>query len=511
MFKEYGNYDALGLADLIARKQVSAPEVLEAALARAEAVNPKLNAIIIPMHDIARKRAQEKLTGPFAGVPFLTKDLFQEYAGVRTAYGCKGLKAANFTAPEHAEITARWLKAGTVIFGRTNTPEFGAKGITEPDAWGATRNPWNLNHTPGGSSGGSAASVAAGIVPMAGGNDGGGSIRLPAGHCGLFGLKPGRGRTPWGPRYGELMHGAAMNHVLTRSVRDSAAMLDATHGPEIGSLYHLAPPERPYLEEVSREPGRLKIGFTARSPIGTEVHPEAVKAVEDAARLLESLGHQVEPAEPQLDGMQLAQDFILMWFAQCAATVEEIKRLTACGNGGFELDTLAMAAFGRSTTAAEYAAGYIRWNDYSRKLGEFHQKYDLLMTPTMALPPAKVGEIVTPAWQHVAMKILMALGLSRLILKSGMIEQMARNNLKWVPFTQIGNLTGVPAMSVPLHWTAEGLPMGVHFVAKHSGEGLLFRLAGQLEKARPWFDKRPALEMPNNAAFAVVGRAVPAD
>ena len=294
MFKEYGNYDALGLAELIRRGEVTAAEALEAALARADAVNPKLNAIIIPMHDIARSRAKEKLDGPFAGVPFLTKDLFQEYAGVRTAYGCKALKDANYTATEHSEITRRWLASGAVIFGRTNTPEFGAKGITEPDAWGPTRNPWNLAHVPGGSSGGSAAAVAAGIVPMAGGNDGGGSIRLPAGHCGLFGLKPGRGRTPWGPTYAEMMHGAAMNHVLTRSVRDSAAMLDATHGPEIGSMYRIEPPERPYLQEVTREPGRLKIGFTMKSPIGTDVHPEAVIAVQKAAQLLGSLGHHVE-------------------------------------------------------------------------------------------------------------------------------------------------------------------------------------------------------------------------
>ena len=335
--------------------------------------------------------------------------------------------------------------------------------------------------------------MAAGIVPMAGGNDGGGSIRLPAGHCGLFGLKPGRGRTPWGPRYGELMHGAAMNHVLSRSVRDSAAMLDATHGSEIGSLCHLAPPERPYLEEVSREPGRLKIGFTTRSPIGTEVHPEAVKAVEDAAKLLESLGHHVEMAEPQIDGMQLAQDFIVMWFAQCAATVDDVKQQTGCGNGGFELDTLAMAAFGHATSAAAYARGYVRWNDYSRKLGEFHQKYDLFMTPTMAYPPARVGQIVTPKLHHIALRIVLALRLSRLVLATGIIEQMVRENLKWVPFTQIGNLTGTPAMSVPLHWTTEGLPLGVHFVAPHSGEGLLFRLAGQLEKAKPWFHRTPVM------------------
>jgi len=491
--EEYRRHDALGLAELVRSRQVSASELLEAAIARSAEVNPKLNAIIIPMHELARERAQQNLEGPFAGVPFLTKDLFQEYAGVQTAFGCKGLKAAHYKPDIHAEITARWLKAGAVVFGRTNTPEFGAKGITEPEAWGPTRNPWNLERIPGGSSGGSASAVAAGIVPMAGANDGGGSIRIPAAYCGLFGLKPGRGRTPWGPQMSEAMHGAAMNHVVSRSVRDSAAMLDATHGSDTGSLCHLAPPARSYLEEVSRALGKLRIAFSTRSPIGSTVDPEAIKAVTDATRLLESLGHHVEEAEPQVDGLQLAKDFIVMWFAQCAATVRQIKRRTGCGNEGFELDTLAMAAFGEASRASEYVEGYWRWGDYTRQLGEFHQKYDLYMTPTLAHPAPRVGQIATPQWQHVAMKILMALGLSRVILKSGMIEQMVQENLKWVPFTQLGNLTGVPGMSVPLHWTPDGLPLGVHFLASHGGEGLLFQLAGQLEQAKPWKDKWPSL------------------
>lgn len=491
---EYRKYDGLGLAELVRRKEVTPLELLDAAIARAEGVNPKLNALITPMFELARKRAREDvLEGPFAGVPFLIKDLFQEYAGVPTAYGCKALKTMRYTPTEHAEITARWLKAGTVIFGRTNTPEFGAKGITEPEAWGPCRNPWNTEHTPGGSSGGSAAMVAAGVVPLAGGNDGGGSIRLPAAHCGLFGLKPGRGRTPWGPQYGELMHGAAMNHVISRTVRDSAAMLDATQGPETGSLFHIAPPERSYLEETRREPGKLRIGFTTRSPIGTGVHPEAVRAVEDAARLLSGLGHHVEMAEPQIDGMQLAKDFIIMWFANCAATVDAIKKQTGAGGEGFELDTLAMAAFGHVTKASEYVEAYLRWSDYSRKLGEFHQKYDLLMTPSMALPPAKVGEIATPPLHLLALRVILALGLERLVLMGGIVEKMVQDNLKWVPFTQIANLTGTPAMSVPLHWTANGLPLGVHFVAAHGGEGLLFRLAAQLEQAKPWADKQPPI------------------
>lgn len=493
MFKEYPRYDGLALADLVARKEVTAGELLECAIARAEAVNPKLNAIVIPAYDFARERAKATLSGPFAGVPFLTKDLFQEVQGVQTAYGCKGLKRANYIAPFTAEITRRWLDAGVVIFGRTNTPEFGAKGITEPDAWPPARNAWNPDHTPGGSSGGSATAVAAGIVPMAGANDGGGSIRIPAGFCGLFGLKPGRGRTPWGPAMSEAMHGAAMNHVVSRSVRDSAAMLDATQGAEVGSMYVIAPPERPYLQEVARDPGKLKIGFTRRSPIGTPIDPEAVKAVEDTAKLLESLGHHVEEAEPAIDTMQLSKDFILMWFAQCSATVKRVKEMAGCGDDGFELDTLAMVAFGNATRAPEYVEGYWRWSDYTRQLDEFHQKYDLFLTPTSAMPPARVGEIVTAPWQHFVMKILLALGLGRVVLKSGIIEQMVTENLKWVPFTQLGNLTGTPAMSVPLHWTANGLPIGSHFVAPHGGEGMLFRLAGQLEKAKPWFEKRPAI------------------
>lgn len=492
-FEEYRQQDGLGLAQLIAAKEVSASELLEVAIARADEVNPKLNAVIVPMYEIARARAKESLSGPFAGVPFLTKDLFQEYAGVLNSNGNKALKKANHKPTQHATLTERWLQAGTVIFGRTNTPEFGAKGITEPDAWGPTRNPWNTEHVPGGSSGGSAAAVAAGIVPMAGANDGGGSIRIPAAHCGLFGIKPGRGRTPWGPRFVEEMHGAAMNHIVSRSVRDSAAMLDATHGPETGSMYLIEPPKRPYLQDANEDPKPLKIAYSTRSPIGTEVAPEAIKAVENTAKLLESLGHHIEEGEPDVDGLQLAEDFITMWFAQCAATVDEVRAQTGCGDEGFEDDTLLMAAFGRATRASDYFKGYLRWNDYSRQLAEFHQQYDLWLSPTLAMEPAKVSEIATPAWQQMAGKGLVKMGLTGAMLKTGIVEQMVQENLKRVPFTQLGNLTGVPAMSVPLHICASGLPLGVQFVAPHGGEDTLFQLAGQLERIQPWIDKRPAL------------------
>lgn len=485
-FLEYIKHDGLSLAALVARREVTAVELLHIAISRTEQTDKALNAVIIRMDEIAQARAQQTLSGPFAGVPFLTKDLFQDYAGVLTAGGNKALKAANYRPTVHAELTRRWLDSGVVIFGRTNTPEFGIKGITEPEAWGASRNPWNIKHTPGGSSGGSAAAVAAGIVPIAGANDGGGSIRIPAACCGLFGLKPSRGRTPWGPTVTEQMHGAAMNHVVTRSVRDSAAMLDATHGDEVGSLYRLAPPVRPYLEEASRDPKPLKIAFSTRSPLGTSVHAEAIKAVEKTAKLLTSLGHFVEEAEPDIDGLEAAHSFLTMWFANAAVTVKRVKKETGCGAEGFELDTLASAAFGEATPSSVYAEAYIYANQCARKLAEFHQKYDLWLTPTMAMPPAQVGEIRLSMIEKMAAKALLAGHLAKPVLKFGIAHKMAVDNLKWVPFTQIANITGVPAMSIPLHVTKKGLPMGVQFIAPMGEEGLLFQLAGQLERAQPW-------------------------
>ncbi len=490
-FEEYRRHDALGLAALVASKEVSAAELLETALARAETVNPSLNAIVTPMTEIARERAKQPLTGPFAGVPFLIKDLFQDYAGVPATHGCKALKNANYTPNRNSEIVNRWLNSGAVIFGRTHSAEFGSKAVTETDAWGITRNPWNLERTPGGSSGGSAAAVAAGIVPMAGANDGGGSIRIPAATTGLFGLKPGRGRTPWGPTYSEYMHGGAMTHVISRSVRDSAAMLDATHGPEQGSTCHLAPPDRPYLEEVARTPAKLRIGFTVKSPIGTEVHPEAIRAVREAAQLLESLGHTVEEAEPQFDGLRMAIDYATMWVSQCAASVDEVRRLTGCGRSGFENDMVITAALGRSVPGTKYVDSYRRMSVYGNSLAEFHRTYDLFLTPTLAHPPIRIGQLNWPLAKRIALNITAELGLSGLAFRFAERELIA--DLFWMPHTPLANVTGLPAMSVPLHWTEDGLPMGVQFIGPPSSEGLLFQVAGQLEQVKPWFDRVPPL------------------
>lgn len=492
--QEYQQYDGVGLAELVRRGELKASELLEAAIRRADAVNPRLNAIVIPMYEIGREHAANAPQGPFGGVPFLIKDLKQEYAGVLASWGSLALRNKYYRPSEHSEIVRRFLAAGTVIFGRTNTPEFGSKGITEPVAWGPTRNPWDLARSPGGSSGGSAAAVAAGIVPIAGANDGGGSIRIPAGMTGLFGLKPGRGRTPNGPGVNEAIHGAAVNHVLTRSVRDSAFMLDAVHGPEIGGAVNIAPPERSYASELDRDPKKLRIAFSARSPLGTPVDPEVVTALERTAELLVELGHQVEYREPELDQAQLARDFLAIWYAQLAHMMDEARALHGATWRDFELDSHAMAAVARGRSARDYANCYVRWTEYGYRLGAFLTKYDLYMTPTLAQAAPRIGEVATPPAAAGLTKLLMPIGLSRLIsMAPQTVEQVAFQNLAITPFSQLANVTGVPAMSVPLHTFRSGLPLGIQFSAAHGGEGILYAVAAQLERALPWQARRAQL------------------
>jgi amidase len=491
---EYQQYDGVGLAELVRRGDVTASELLDAAIRRTEAVNPKLNALVIPMYDIARELAAKPAAGPFSGVPFLIKDLKQEYAGVQLTYGSRALRSRNVRAPAHSEIVQRFLAAGTVIFGRTNTPELGSKGITEPTAWGPTRNPWNLERTPGGSSGGSAAAVAAGIVPIAGANDGGGSIRIPAGATGLFGLKPGRGRTPSGPHASEAIHGAAMQHVVTRSVRDSAVMLDAIHGPETGAAFLIAPPARSFASELERDPAPLRIAWSARSPLDTPVDREIAQALERTATLLGELGHTVVQAEPQLDQVQLAKDFLSIWYAQLSHMMQEIRDEHGARSSEFELDSLAMEAVALGRSARDYADCYVRWTEYAYQLGVFLTDYDLYLTPTLAREAPRIGAVATPPALAAVSSALMPLGLQRLIaLAPQAVEQTAFANLKITPFTQLANVTGVPAMSVPLHTFASGMPLGIHFLAAHGGEGTLLSLAGQLERALPWHGRKPRL------------------
>lgn len=491
---EYAAQDGLGLAGLIAAGELSPAEALRAAQARAREVNPQINAIVRRMDDIAEARLREELRGPFAGVPFLIKDLGQDYAGLPTTYGCRAL--ATLPATQHATVVRRWLDAGLVIFGKTNTPELGAKGVTEPELFGPARNPHDVARTPGGSSGGAAAAVAAGIVPVAGASDGGGSIRIPAACCGLFGLKAGRGLVPHGPLRSEPLHGFSTDGVISRTVRDSAAMLDVLAGPDGTAPFAPAPPSGSYLDEVGRDPGRLRIGFHVESAITPSPHPSAVAAVHEAAQLLEELGHEVEPVRPPVDDAALARDFLTVWFVNAALMIEQIRQLTGAGDEGFELDTLVMEALGRALSGVEHAAALDRREQHVLGLARFHERYDLLLTPTLSQPPLRIGALDTPRALRPLARLLLATRTTRLLARMGIVDRMVQDNLGWVPYTQLANLTGRPAMSVPLHWTAQGLPLGVQFVGRCGEEGRLLRLAAQLESARPWADRCPALAAP---------------
>lgn len=491
--EEYLAHDALGLAGLVRAGKVAPLELLEAALARVEAWNPRLNAVIHRMEADARAAAAAPPKGPFAGVPFLAKDLITTYKGHPTSQGSRLL--AGHVWDHDSEMAARVKAAGLVVFGKTNTPEWGLVPFTEPRLFGPAHNPWDKERTPGGSSGGSGAAVAAGIVPMASGGDGGGSIRIPASCCGLFGLKPTRGRTPTGPDHGLLWRGAAIEHVLTRSVRDSAAMLDATHGPDTGAPFEIPPPAGPYLDEVGREPGRLRIGFTARPLLHAEVHPECVKAVDDAARLLADLGHEVEEASPVVDGDAFALAFLTMVTGELGADFGDVKRLLGRRPRRHEVEpaTWALSLLADAFSAGEYAAALRTLEGVGRTVGPFFDEYDMLLTPTLASPPPLVGALAPKPSEERLLRILGAFGSGRLVRAAGLLQEVAGNAFAFIPWTPVFNVTGHPAMSVPLHWSPEGLPVGAHLVGRLGAEDALFRVAGQLERARPWADRLATL------------------
>ncbi len=493
-FAEYENYDGLGLAELVRKKEVSPAELCQAAISRIEKYNGPLNAVITPMFEIGRERAAGELPdGPFKGVPFMLKDLLAAYAGVRLASGSRAYK--DYVPNYDSELVARFKRAGVVVLGKTNTPELGLMGVTEPELFGATRNPWNIEHTPGGSSGGTAAAVASGMVPLASGGDGGGSIRIPSSFCGLFGLKPTRFRNPSGPKNGRIWQGAVVEHVLSRSVRDSAAMLDATAGTDVGAPFVIPPQDRPYMQEIEQDPGALKIAFSAESPLGTEVHPECRAAVEDVAKLLESLGHKVEQTEPELDGQALGLSYLTMYYGEIAADMDDIAKDIGrkVGPKDFELTTWFLGQLGSFYKAKDMAGVVRQWDLAARVMGNFHQQYDLYLTPTAAAPPAKIGELLPKPVELASLKILSYLGLGKLKSVRDMALKLSMQMLAKTPFTQLPNLTGQPAMSLPLYSHSNGLPCGVHMTARFGDEAMLFRMAAQLEKARPWFDKRPKM------------------
>lgn len=474
---DFAHLDATAQAELVRRGEVTARELVEAAIARMERLNPALNAVVTPMYELARAAAAGPLPdGPFAGVPFLLKDLGAAYAGVRWTSGSAFLR--DFVPDEDSELVARLKRAGLIIVGRTNTPEFGLRATTEPALFGACHNPWDLSRTPGGSSGGSAAAVAAGLVPMAHANDGGGSIRIPASCCGLFGLKPTRARNPLGPDFGDAGWNLAVEHAVTRSVRDSAALLDATAGPRAGDLgapYWAPRPARPFLQEVGADPGRLRIAFTSAAPIDVPVHPDCAAAVRDAAALCAELGHEVVEAAPAIDGPTWAEAFTTAFSAGCAATVDRwalrIGRTPTAED--FEPFTWALQQKGRGYSAAGYIHAQQRLQLGALEVARFFRDYDLWLTPTLAEPPVPLGTF-DPSPEDP-------------------LRSFDRG-MEFCPFTPIANVTGQPAMSVPLFWNAEGLPVGSHFLARFGHEATLFRLAAQLEAARPWAGRRAKTE-----------------
>jgi amidase len=469
--EQFAFMDATAQAELVRRKEVKPIELVDATIERIERLNPKLNAVITPMYEQAREAAQGILPeGPFRGVPFLLKDLVASYAGVRMAWGSAFLR--DFIPDHDSELVARLKRAGFVILGKTNTPELGILPTTEPMLFGATRNPWDLGRSTGGSSGGSAAAVAAGIVPMAHANDGGGSIRIPASCCGIFGLKPTRARNPLGPDVGDIMGGLAVEHAVSRSVRDSAVLLDATAGPDVGDPYWAPPALRPYAEEVGADPGRLRIAFSTKAPSGAKIHPDCVEAVHDAARLCANLGHDVSEGAPEINGPSLAQAFTAVFASGCAAEIDGLAFFTGQTpkQDSFEPLSWALYEMGHRTTGSEYLMSQTMLQQVSRQVARFLEDYDVWLTPTLADPPLPLG------WFDATPEDPMR-GLHRAV--------------DFLPFTPIANATGQPAMSVPLYWNKEGLPVGTHFFGRFGDEATLFRLAAQLEKARPWADRRP--------------------
>jgi amidase len=468
---EYQNYDGIGLAELVARGEVTPSELLDTALAGAEAVNGRLNAVVATFEGEARRFIAEELNdGPFRGVPFLLKDLTADYAGQPTGAGWPPRAAVK--PAEDAELVRRFKKSGVVIFGKTSVPELAMDWTTRSRAHGVTNNPWDTSRTAGTSSGGTAASVASGVVPMAHGNDGGGSIRVPSSVCGIFGLKPTRGRNPVAPS-GSTWQGMLVEHVLSRSVRDSAGMLDATQGFHRGQFFN-SPAGGDFASEVGRDPGKLRIGFSTRAPYGAATHRDCIMAVEETVKLLEDLGHICEPYDIDLpgDGWSAFETYILAEYATDMRLEEKVlgRRLSA---EDFPPMLWEMIEAGNRISAVDVNVATTRLHAVAAAVTSTFNRYDVFLSPTLAQPPLP----------HEAFP------------QSTSMRGHYEFYLSWMPFTHVFNVNGSPAMSVPLVWNNEGLPIGVQFAAAPAAEGLLFRLASQLEIAKPWKDKRPPVSV----------------
>ncbi|MFQ5554507.1 MAG: amidase [Acidimicrobiia bacterium] len=493
---EYDTHDAVGLAGLVAAGDVKPVDLVEAALDRIERRNPKLNAVIRNDSDRALAAAREPVAAeaPFGGVPFLLKDLALE-EGERTTFGSVFFR--DFVAEDTSVLVRRMRSAGLISVGRTNTPEFGLLPTTEPVLWGATANPWDLAYSPGGSSGGAAAAVAAGIVPLAHGGDGGGSIRIPAANCGIFGLKPSRGRLPqYPPAPSDFL---AVGGCVSRSVRDTAVFLDATAGAVPGSRWSLAAPPKPFRDAAATDPAPLRVAMLGTDLHGGPLHAECAAALRVTSALLEDLGHHVTEVRPRFDAEAMEDAFLVVWAALAASIFQLILAEAETRRGGrfvrrrlgdwramqlitrldrrksgldsFEPFTWGLARRSRQRKPADLMTADTTLQAASFALHEMMRDYDLLLTPTLGTPPVRTGQIDQSAeW-----------------------DDLDRTLRRYVPFTPIANFTGRPAMSVPLHWTDAGLPIGSHFIGGEGDDATLLAIAGQLERAMPWWDRRPPI------------------
>lgn len=470
---DYLQHDGMGLAALVKSGQVHPTELLDEALRRTEAVDPQLGALVLSMEPQARRQIKSGDTaGALGGVPFVLKDLRALYTGTPTTVGSRFF--AEGVADHDTETVRRHRAGGLVIFGKSKTPELGCNLATEPVLGGPARNPWDPKLIPGGSSGGAAALVAARVLPLAHATDGGGSIRIPAACCGLFGLKPTRGRNPPGPDHGEGWGGLSVEHAVTLTVRDSALLLDLTAGPDPGAPYYPPPPARSFLSEVGNPPGRLRIGFSLHTPRGHDLHPDCRRVVTETARLCEELGHIVEEASPHWGVIEAGSAYTTVVNANIARTVADRARELGRPPGPDDLEAgiRERVRDGNRTDALHYLQALGTVHRVGRQVAPFFDVYDLWLTPTTASPPPPLGTFDTNSEDTDRFRSLIG---------------------RFSPFCSLANMTGQPAMSVPLGQTADGVPIAAHFLGRYADEAALFRLAAQLEEARPWFGRMPAL------------------
>jgi len=491
---DYTTCDATELAARVRRGEVQPIELVEKAIASIEAVNPTLNAVMHPMYEAARAAARNLPDGPFRGVPMVVKDYDGFVKGEPFTAGSRFLEG--FVPDHDSEAIARLRRAGLVFVAKTNLPELAILGTTEGRLKGPAHNPWNPEHSTGGSSGGSAALVAARAVPLGHGGDGGGSLRIPASACGLVGFKTTRGRVTMAPDFGESWGGYVSWGCLTRSVRDAAALIDVMSGPAAGDPYSVPPLERPLAEEVGAPPGKFRVAFTTGSLFGKATHPEARAAVESTAHLLADLGHEVEEARPEFDRERQVRAYITQIAASIAAEIDEMghwvgRRPSAAY---FEPITWFLYQIGRNLSAAELQQARDAAQTAGRSLAAFFSRYDLLVTPTLAYPPVRLGELALKRTEEIALAALRVLPVGAAL--RAILAKLADNSLERTPNTQLFNQTGQPAISLPLHQTPDGLPIGVQLVARYAEDALLIRVASQIEEARPWRDRIPRIVAP---------------